>query len=322
MLVTLPLLTLTGLYFWLVIGDRSARYFFVANGAMLVSGMVHVSMSMEIIPSYELFRHIVSMAGCVAITLLTLALSSRVRRLRDEWVMTEASSREEQEKISHRLVEGNRLKGEFLDAVSHELENPIRSITENINQIEEPESEDQKKLVKDIQQSALGVSELMNHLMSLTGGQLRADRLDEMPFNIERQLKILREGMSSSLVSQGKELRLDINPVMPDTLYGDVEKLFKALRYVINEMAKVSDDRFITIKASTYQHEHEDKIGVMLKVTGVVNEEPSSEEPEGLWWPVCRQLMHVMGGAIAFSAIGQELCFELSLGCRLVSNAS
>ena len=71
-------------------------------------------------------------------------------------MLTEVHSREELEKVSHRLIEGNRLKGEFLSAVSHELEQPVRYIAKNIDLMDEPDTDEQKQLLNSIRQSALG----------------------------------------------------------------------------------------------------------------------------------------------------------------------
>lgn len=339
-LIVLPVLTATGLYYWLLKKDRPARYFTGACALSLCGGISYALLLLNRVPVQPALVEIIPLSGAVAIAFLSLALASRIRRIRDERVLTEVHSRQQQEKICHRLVEGNRLKGEFLNVVSHELEQPIRSIAKKLDLLETPNSSEQQALLGSIRQSALGVDELITYLVALSSGQTESDILDEIPFNVQRQLDIVKDGVDVLFFDHNIDFQYRIASDVPETLYADADKLFRALRYVIENIIKHSPDKnssdknssnryngsgIIEITVSTYQHSNLDKIGLTLRVLGLQSSlgELDVKEPQGLWWPVCRQLMHIMGGTVSYTVqTSGEVCFELSVGSKVVSSAT
>ena len=166
---------------------------------------------------------------------------------------------------------------------------------------------------------------MITYLSSLSGGQTDADSLDEVPFNVHRQLDILKDGLEVLTEGLSSECRFSVADDIPDTLYADTDKLFRALRYVLENMVKSGAGFTIDISVRRYWHNLPDMVGLTFKVEGV-NRNISEQEmktPAGLWWPVCRQLMHVLGGSVSYTSDeAGNVCFELSLGCKEASSAS
>ncbi|AMO55446.1 hypothetical protein GZ77_10150 [Endozoicomonas montiporae] len=325
-LLVMPCLMFAGLYIWLVKRDRSARFFFAACLVLMAGEAVYALMIWLKLGGSAFYVNAVPVSGVIGLILLSLGLWSRVRRQRDEWVVTEVNSRQALEKESHRMLEGSRLKAEFLSTLSHELEQPVRYIAEKIQQVEEPGSFEQKELLNNIRKTASEVDELIAYLVSLSDRQEELGQLTEVPFNMQRQMDILKDGVSIVCEDQSVELLFEIADDISRTLYADAEKMSRALRYVIENLVKLGVGSYVQVRVQKYEHKNPEKMGITFSVVGTLkndDDEVCYMMPKGVWWSLCRQIMHALDGSAACTQQASgEVCFELSLGCRVDTSAS
>lgn len=332
-LPTIPLLMLTGLYYWLYKQDRSARFFFMAFATLLIGGCIYGAMLLGLMPSNVFTRNIISVGIAIEVTLLSLALASRIRHLKDEMVEIELTANTELEKLNQRLVEGSRLKDEFLHAVSHELRTPMNGVMGALDLIES----DDQELLTAARESAQDMNEIIANLLSLTEVQSGTVALQKAPFHIGRQLAILEEQYKPACDKKGLSITVTVKDEVPDILYGDSDKLLKALSYVLDNAVKFTHEGGVAIEASVRPHDKPEKIRLYLSVsdTGIgIETRPGRDIYQafeqldgsssraygglGLGLSVCRQLMHIMGGTISHSPRpGGGTVFELSVSCYL-----
>ncbi|KEQ19591.1 sensor histidine kinase [Endozoicomonas numazuensis] len=330
-LPTLPVMMLTGLYFWLFKGDRSARFFFFAFATFLTGAGIYSLMLLGLLPSNALTRNIIPIGLSIEVTLLSLALASRIRGVREDRVLVEQRARQEQDKTNQRLLEAGRLKDEFLSAVSRELKTPLNTLKKTLDQME---SDSQKEMIQSARHSVRDMSGIISNLLSLSEIQSGSVSVKNSPFNIRRQLKIMEDQFSSLCVKKGLSFDTSVKE-MPETLYGDSQKLFKALSLVLENAIKFTDEGGVSLSASTRPHEQPGKIRLQIIVddTGVGIDPSSSRDifqafqklentgdsqsaGPGLGLTICRQLMHMIGGTVSYNSRSEGGSrFELSVTC-------
>ena len=335
-LPTLPVMMLTGLYFWLFKGDRPARLFFLAFATFLLGIGIYSLMLLGLLPSNALTRNIIPIGLSIEVTLLSLALAGRIRGVRESRVMEEQKAKQEVDKTNQRLLEAGRLKDEFLSAVSRELKIPLNEIKQTLEQIE---SDGQKDLIKAAKGSVRNMSGIINNLLSLSEIQSGSVSVKNSPFNIRRQLKILEDQFRPACVKKGLSIDTSVHD-MPETLYGDSQKLFKALSLVLENAIKYTEKGGVSLAASTRPHEQSGKIRLQVCIddTGIGidpssgrdifqafqkldNDADKKSAGPGLGLTICRQLMHMMGGTVSFSSQSEHgTRFELSVICLVESH--
>ena len=337
-LPTLPVLMLSGLYFWLFRGDASARLFFIAFSVLLVGGMVHGLMLMGHLPSNAITKYSVPVGLTIEVTLLSLALASRFRLLRKAVKEAQLEAKGRLERANQRLVEGNRLKDDFIHAVSHELKTPMGTASLSLDILSESAEPEQEKLLHTARQSVQDMSAIISNLLKLTEIYSGAVSINVAPFNIRRQLDMLLERYQPACNKKEIVLKCYVEESVPDILYGDTGKLFRALSYLVDNAVKFTDSGEIHLTTIVRDHDQSDKVRLYITVEdsgpGVQAKrgqdiyqafqkgeadryQPSGETGLGLGLSLCRQLMHFMGGTVSHSARDEGgAAFELSLTCR------
>ncbi|WP_062261905.1 sensor histidine kinase [Endozoicomonas arenosclerae] len=330
-LPTLPVMMLTGLYFWLAKGDRSARFFFLAFATFIASAGVYSLMLMGFLPSNALTRNIIPIGLSFEVTLLSLALASRIRGVRENKVVVEQQAKQELEKSNQRLLEAGRLKDEFLSAASRELKKPMSELK---NALELIDPNGQQDALLEARDSAHEMSEVISNLLSLSEIQSGSVTVKRSPFNVRRQLNILEDQFKPACEKKGLSIETSVHN-MPETLYGDAQKLFKALSLVLENAVKFTEEGGVTVIATTRPHEQSGKIRLQVCIddTGIGIEESAGRDVfqpfqkvngsakghsggQGLGLTICRQLMHIMGGTVSFNnRPDQGTRFELSVTC-------
>ncbi|MDX1693189.1 MAG: 7TM diverse intracellular signaling domain-containing protein [Ketobacteraceae bacterium] len=118
------LLSLVAAYVGIVrasMGSRSARFFILAWGILLVSVFVTALMRFIPIPVNAFTSNLISVGLSIEVTLLSLALADRFNRIQKQ------TKRTLQDAL-RKLEKSNLVKDQFLSTISHELRTPMNGI--------------------------------------------------------------------------------------------------------------------------------------------------------------------------------------------------
>ena len=336
-LPTFPVLIATGLYFWITKKDQAAKLFTLAFAVLLVGGGAHGLMLLGELPHNSLTIQAVPLGVAIEVTLLSLALASRIRRLKEDKMIAERKSITQLESVNVRLQESNRLKAEFLHGISHELRTPLNGMTGALELISgDLLAKDQQELLEAARTSSNEMNEIIRNLLSLTEFQSGGLAVIETSFNLRRQLEIFAEKFRRQANAKGLEFDVIVDSSVPGTLYSDPEKIMRSMSYLVDNAIKFTREGDVRIRGKVEECDNEKECLLVLTVTDTgigVNDEQKKTIYQafqqadgsntrqynglGLGLAICQQLVHLMGGDIRhYPETPTGTSFELAFTCR------
>ncbi|MFW5426186.1 MAG: transporter substrate-binding domain-containing protein [Methylophagaceae bacterium] len=152
----------------------------------------------------------------------------------------------------------NQAKSEFLANMSHEIRTPMNAIigfTELLNeQIEEPKL---KSFVKTIQSAGNNLLVLINDILDLSKIEAGKLQIKKIPCNPHDLFTEVSNIFMLKMREKNIDFILDIDPVIPQSLYIDAPRLRQVLLNLIGNAVKFTETGFIKITVRT---DNEDKI--------------------------------------------------------------
>nr|MCR5452207.1 HAMP domain-containing histidine kinase [Lachnospiraceae bacterium] len=172
------------------------------------------------------------------------------------------------EKISY-LEDVNRRTEDFLTNVSHELRTPINAVTGlSEMMLKKPEG---KPLVSDI--SAIRKAGI--RLMEQVGDILDYTEIDTGRIKVLEENYILASVINDLAVEQrmaiaDKEVELvfDVDPKIPNTLYGDAAKIKKVFRHLISNAVKFTDKGGVYVRVYAIPKSYGINLCITVKDSG------------------------------------------------------
>ncbi|HSU58666.1 MAG TPA: PAS domain S-box protein [Bryobacteraceae bacterium] len=165
------------------------------------------------------------------------------------------SSRELQEKNEElstalRLArEATQLKEQFLANTSHELRTPMNGIMGMVNLLKSTElTADQREYAEAVSQCANDLLTIINDLLDLS--QIEAGRLSltDEPFDSHESLKTVVKLLRLRADSKGLLLTHEIDPRLPDHIYGDSVRFRQILTNLIANAIKFTPSGGVHVK--------------------------------------------------------------------------
>jgi len=139
------------------------------------------------------------------------------------------------------LLELDRMKGDFVAMVSHELRSPISAIEQNINLILQgltgELSDKQRHLLSRAKERSRGLLELINDLLEISKIDAGMAMQRKEPLQVEEVVKGVVELMEEEARAKGVALRITINgPIKP--VLGDRDNLEGVFNNLVNNAIK------------------------------------------------------------------------------------
>ena len=250
-------------------------------------------------------------------------------------VKVELKSRSDQlDKALARSKAASEAKSQFLANVSHEIRTPMNGILGmaelllRMNLGERPE-----KLAKTIVESGRALLTIINDVLDFSKIESGVIEFDPKPFNLRMCVEDVAALLRSQAQKKGIELRLEIDPALPEMLVGDPARIRQILINLIGNALKFTDEGYVAVSVQCALSEQSCKTKVTVRDTGigipatkidevfqkfsqVDNTSTRRHEGTGLGLTIFSQLIEKMGGTRGVTSelgSGSTFWFELDL---------
>ena len=227
----------------------------------------------------------------------------------------------------------NRAKSEFLANMSHEIRTPINAIL-GMNEMILRESEEKEILhyAGNIRSAGRTLLSLVNSILDFS--KIEDGKMEILPVNYDtvEMIRNVESTIEGRAKAKGLNLKLEIDPNLPTTLYGDDVRIGQVILNLMTNAVKYTEQGTVTL---SIRQESWDAAGVNLKVsvkdTGIGIKEADMDklfdsfsrleeqrnrniEGTGLGMAIVMRLLSMMGSELSVQShygLGSEFSFLL-----------
>lgn len=243
----------------------------------------------------------------------------------------ELMERVRQEK--ERADEANRAKSAFVSNVSHEIRTPMNAIvgmTQIMLRRDLPKQD--KDYLRNIQNSGNALLTIVNDLLDMSKIEAGKMELVDEEYSFMSMLSDLGMIILNRIGAKPVELLFDIDPDVPEKLYGDALRIRQVIINLMNNATKFTEEGYVCLRVEVKQMVEDDvELLVTVKDSGQgIREEDLSKlfgsfqqvdtqknhhkEGTGLGLSISRQLVELMNGHIGVTSEygkGSEFYFTI-----------
>ena len=220
----------------------------------------------------------------------------------------------------------NQAKSKFLATMSHEIRTPMNGILATTELLSTTDLSDrQQRAVDRVHRSAETLLNIINDILDFS--RLDADRLELSidDFDLRDAVEGTVELLAEHAHQKGLELTCDIDPTLPMTARGDVNRICQILTNLVGNAVKFTDDGQISVRVGRHARSGDDATAIRIEVidTGIgltpnarqevfhaFNQIESSMARRfggsGLGLAISRSLVELMGGSIGVHSTPQR----------------
>jgi len=240
---------------------------------------------------------------------------------------------EESKKISE---ETGAVKSRFLTSMSSELRMPMNTII-NMSELLEKE-EDNTTVAYElsmIRESAFSLMEMINNILNYSQIDTGKMRLYPRQFSFAKLMRDLIYTVSLETQQKGLNFTTDIDPMIPDIMYADDQRIRDVFQYIISNSIKSTDEGRISMDISFKNNEKSKSVNIFVRISDT-GEGFTADEKEsifssfeiydsrkysrlkktGLEMTICRDILNMMNGKIAIDSIdgvGSQISFDFEV---------
>jgi PAS domain S-box-containing protein len=172
--------------------------------------------------------------------------------------------------VAQAEAHSNDAKSRFLATVSHEIRNPLNSISGFARLIHEETSQQPhvQRYTKLLSQTTDGLTLVLNDLLDFAKIDAGKMELVEAPFNLKSLVDDLASGAKLLCNGKGIELKVDLNLESPESYYlGDAMRMRQIIQNLLSNAIKFTHKGVLRLKA-TYQIESQ-RVVLEVSDTGI-----------------------------------------------------
>ena len=229
--------------------------------------------------------------------------------------------------------QANEAKSLFLATMSHEIREPMNGVIGMTRVLlDTPLSDEQREYVEAVLEAGEALVTIINDILDQSRMEAGRLDLDSVDFDLRALLDRLRTIIEPRTTEKGLALALDVAPEVPRTLRGDPGRLRQVLFNLLGNAVKFTaiGEVRLAVRVIADEGEHV-RLGITVRDTGVgipehlhdrlftpyAQADPSVPRlygGSGLGLSICRRLVGLMGGTLAFSSVPDVgTTFELEL---------
>lgn len=217
------------------------------------------------------------------------------------------------------------LKNEFLSDLGHEFRTSLNDVLGSLSLLDVEQLQDsQRDLLRLAVKAGERQLDLVNNVADYAKISARELVLDQVVFNLRRNLEVLVENMAAEASQQGVELHYIFDPDMPARVRGDATRMTQIIANLLGHAIHFSEMGQVVFQASFL---HGTASGDQLKVlirdegreknndTSAVQVKARVAKNDSLNLAICKALARCMGGGVQLvrNEGGQEIAITLRL---------
>jgi PAS domain S-box-containing protein len=229
-------------------------------------------------------------------------------------------------------LDASRFKSQLLSRVSHELRTPLGGILGYAELLEYkafgPLTEKQDNAVNNIIESTHYLTSMVNDLLDESQIESKSISLHNEYFNPVEMLEKTKATMSTLAAKKGLTFRIEVDPELPNELYGDVNRLQQVVINLAGNAIKFTTQGEVSVSIKRPAPAHwsievcdtgagipmDDRKDIFEPFRQVSNSITRENRGSGLGLAITRQLIELMGGEISLvSEIGKGSLFTVTL---------
>lgn len=257
--VMTPLVLLTGFVasiVCLLAGNRSAKYYLIANIAFVLGVALDALSNFAVIPANSFTTSSSIIGYAIQAILLSLALADRIHHLREEKEQAQADSKQALKDANLQLQRINELKDEFLATISHELRTPANGIIGNLEMLGETKLDPyQSQFIANANESSAKLALMIEELLKFSELESGLLKLDNQPFNLASILFRLNKQCHRECRNKSIEYDCLLKEDTPVYLVGDADKLNYLLTLLLDNAIKFTDKGKVSLEVQELKNQ-------------------------------------------------------------------
>lgn len=235
----------------------------------------------------------------------------------------------------------NRAKTDFLSNMSHEIRTPLNAIVGFSQALaEEDISSEAREEVKDIIMSSNNLLEIVNGILDIS--KIEANKLEivNTEYDARKLMKDVVSLTKARLASRPLDFKVDIDPTMPQVLYGDHVRIKQILINILTNAVKYTKEGYIAFSVNTVITDDVCRLIMTVEDSGIgikpedidklftkfqrfELEKNATTEGTGLGLAITKSLVELMNGKIVVqSKYGEGSKFTVSIDQRIIPKTS
>ncbi|ROR98782.1 phospho-acceptor domain-containing protein [Sinobacterium caligoides] len=313
-----------------------AKYLFVAVLCAVVGFVVSemVEDGLLLLNEYSYQALVIGVVAEVLLFGFCLADKLAISHQRHRYLLTSTLKAKDNELKAYE--QSNKLKNQFLAAISHELRTPMNGVVAAIDILtpDNPDRVEREKYLQLANSSAEDMTRLLDKLLSFAELQSGAVRAKESQFNLRELIVDLCERYEERAQRKGINLQLFIDQADQLCVLGDVKKLREIISQLIDNAVKFTDHGSVVVRLDVLPAETDltavisvTDTGVGIQATDKQSVFNAFEQQDagcdrrysglGIGLSICQQLANIMGGELSYESEEVIGCtFTLSVPLR------